>query len=95
MLATMINDHGEEWEDHLPKICFAYNTSKQVSTGFIPFYMMFGWNAQIPLDVMYDTPVSEENFLIVQHVCNLHQILHNAFKPAWNNMNSVAIRQKE
>ena len=35
MLATVVNDFGGEWEDHLPRICFAYNTSQQVSLHFI------------------------------------------------------------
>ena len=36
MLATMVNDHGSSWEDHLPKVCFAYNTSTHTSTTSIP-----------------------------------------------------------
>ena len=28
MLATVVNDFGGEWEDHLPRVCFAYNTSQ-------------------------------------------------------------------
>jgi len=35
MLATMVNDHSGEWVEHLPRVTFAYNTSEQVSTGFI------------------------------------------------------------
>lgn len=95
MLATMIKDHGGEWEEHLPRVCFAYNTSAQASTGFTPFYMMFGRNARIPLDVIYDTPVAEEHVVIPQYVCNLRKSLRNAFKLARDNMNSAAIRQKE
>ena len=50
MLATMINDHGDSWEEHLPKVCFAYNTSTHTSTGYTPFYMMYGREAKIPAD---------------------------------------------
>ena len=59
MLATVVNDFGGEWEDHLPRVCFAYNTSQQESTGFTLFYLMFGRQARIPLDLMYQTPVTE------------------------------------
>ena len=34
MLATTIKDHGEEWENHLAKMCFAYNTSVHKPTEF-------------------------------------------------------------
>ena len=35
MLATGVNDFGEEWEDHLPRIRFAYDTSQQALFHFI------------------------------------------------------------
>ena len=69
MLVTRINNHGGEWEDRLPKICFVYDTSKQASTGFTLMYKMFGWNARIPLYVMYDASVSKETVLILQFIC--------------------------
>ena len=31
MLTTMADEHGEDWEHHLSKICFAYNTCEHMS----------------------------------------------------------------
>jgi len=59
MLATFVDESGGEWKEHLSKVCLAYNTSKQSSTGFTPFQLMFGRLARIPLDVIYKTPMSE------------------------------------
>ena len=52
MLATAI-DEKDEWEECLPKVCLAYNTSEHSATGFTPFYMMFGRQANMPLDILY------------------------------------------
>ena len=42
ILATCAEGHPFDWEQQLQKVCMAYNTSVQSSTGFIPFYLMFG-----------------------------------------------------
>ena len=58
MLATMAKDHPFEWERHLQKVCFAYNTSVHASTGQTSFFLMFGRRAQLPLDLVFKTDVS-------------------------------------
>jgi len=94
MLATTVNDQGGEWEEHLPRVTFAYNTSEQVSTGFTPFYMMFGRQARIPLDIMFDTLVAETQNPN-QYVWKLRKSLQSAHDLARNNLKKAACRQKE
>ena len=55
MLATTAQHHPFNWEDQLPKVCMAYNTSVHASTGYTPFYLMFGRQARMPIDLMYGT----------------------------------------
>ena len=55
MLSTCTKDHPFDWEHHICKVCMAYNSSVQASTGYTPFYLMFGQQAHLPLDVMYET----------------------------------------
>ena len=42
ILATCAETHPFQWEDHIHKVCVAYNTSVQASTGYSPFFLMFG-----------------------------------------------------
>ena len=53
MLAASSKDHPFAWEQHLSKVCFAYNTSVHASTGFTPFALMFGREAKLPIDLMF------------------------------------------
>ena len=55
MLATCTEDHPGDWEQHVRKVCMAYNMSIQSSTGFSPFYLMFGQQARLPIDLIYGT----------------------------------------
>ena len=47
MLATTVKDHPQDWEDHIRKVCMAYNTCVHPTTGFTPFYLMFGRQARL------------------------------------------------
>ena len=52
MLAAIVDEHLGDRERHLRSVCIAY-TSVHPSTGFSPFFLMFGRQAKIPLDVAY------------------------------------------
>ena len=56
MLSTITQERPFNWEDHLHHLCMAYNTSVQPTTGYTPFYLMFGWKARMPINVMYGQP---------------------------------------
>ena len=94
MLATVVNDFGGEWEDRLPRVCFAYNTSQQESTGFTPFCLMFGRQARIPLDLMYQTPVTETRN-VSHYVWILRKSLQDAYALVRENLQAASFRQKE
>ena len=95
MLATTVREQTiVEWEELLPKVCFAYNTSEHASTGFTPFYLMYGRQARIPLDVMYGLP-PDESETCCQYASNLHHSLENAYHITQQNSLVCARRQKE
>ena len=39
-------------------MCLACNTCEHASTAFLPFYLMFGRQAKIPLDIIYESPTT-------------------------------------
>jgi transposase InsO family protein len=53
MLSTSAKCHPEYWEEYLRPICFAYNTSVQSSTGYTPFFLMYGREARLPVDLSF------------------------------------------
>jgi len=90
MLATMVDHHGDEWENHLAKVCFVYNTSVHVSTGFTPFYLMYGRQARLLVDIIYRTPSMEQS----NQSKRLRLSLEGTYALAREKLQSAAQRQK-
>ena len=93
MLATTVKDHGEEWEVHLAKVCFAYNTSIHKSTGFTPFYLMYRRQARILIDLIYSTPEPSDQSQ-GEYARNLRQSLEKAYSTARERLQTAAQCQK-
>lgn len=64
MLSMYVDVEQRNWDTILPFVTFAYNSAKQDTTGFSPFFLVHGRDIQTPLDVIfpYDKENSNENF---------------------------------
>ena len=49
-LAKLVNEEQNDWDTHLETILCAYRVSKQKSTGYSPFYLMFHRHPRLPID---------------------------------------------
>lgn len=58
------------WSKYIAPIVFCYNTSVNASTGYTPFYLMFGYEATTPADYKYILKDTEKNLLDNIHVLN-------------------------
>ena len=61
-LAMFVNADHNDWDESLKLICFSYNTSVCTdSTGFTPFYLMFGRDSPSFLDTSLPTVTSGDD----------------------------------
>ncbi|KAI9556842.1 pol polyprotein [Daphnia sinensis] len=51
MLSMYVNSLHNDWDGFIDFVTFAYNTSRQESTGFSPFFLLYGREAVLPIDV--------------------------------------------
>ena len=94
MLATTVRDHPFDSEGSLRKVCMAYNSSVNASTGFTPFYLMFGREARLPVDLIYGAR-SEESSEVNEYVHQLQGNLEAAFELVRQKHHTAHERCKE
>lgn len=52
MLGTLRDDQKENWDQHVAEMVQAYNNTPHPSTGYAPYFLMFGRYAKLPMDIM-------------------------------------------
>ena len=58
MLSAFVNEHQNDWDEHLPYVSMAYRAAEHETTGNTPNYMMLGREVTTPLDIQYCMPRS-------------------------------------
>ena len=90
MMRSYVHPFGDDWDQHLCDVEFAYNNSEQKSTGQTPFYLLHGFHPRTPIDLY--NPAVAEHMPAADHF--VKQILqgHEAAKSA---MEYASQQQKE
>ena len=61
MLRTITEGNKQNWKNQLNKLTYAFNCTRRSVTGFSPFYLMFGRNPRLPIDVLIENNTGEQN----------------------------------
>uniref|UniRef100_A0A3Q2NZR7 Integrase catalytic domain-containing protein n=1 Tax=Fundulus heteroclitus TaxID=8078 RepID=A0A3Q2NZR7_FUNHE len=94
MLGTLRDTHKRQWSRHVSQLVHAYNSTKNDATGFSPYYIMFGREARLPIDVCFGTDHQEP----VSHSCyveDLKRDLKSAYELATKSATQVHVRNKK
>ena len=54
MLRTMTESQTSNWKNHVNKMTFAYNSTRNDATGFSPFELLFGRKPRLPIDIIFE-----------------------------------------
>ena len=95
MLATTVQNHPLDWEDHIRKVCMAYNTSIQATTGYSPFYLIFGRNAYLPVDVMFPTEKPAADVSYGEYAKMMSKTMEKAFHTVCEHVGDNHGQQKQ
>ena len=59
MIKCFVSDSQNDSDKFLANLAFAYNSARHSTTGFSPFYLMFGREPKIPCDLFVKSPAVE------------------------------------
>jgi hypothetical protein len=89
MLRSYVNINHSDWDEYLSVLEMAYNNSKQISTGFSPFYLNLGKEINMPIDIVLNKIRSCKNPEAADRI----KELHNNLKIAKDNIIKSQQRQ--
>jgi hypothetical protein len=94
MLGTLQSVQKANWKTHIPTIVHAYNCTRHESTGFSPFYLLFGRQPRIPIDLLLGSESSEGGKSYEVFVASLRERLRFAYGLAQSKVTKAQAQQK-
>jgi transposase InsO family protein len=55
-LTMFVNKYKTDWADYIDSVLFAYRISVNTATGYSPYYLMYGRQPTLPIDLLFGIP---------------------------------------
>jgi transposase InsO family protein len=94
MLSAYVNDHHDNWDEHLPYVMMAYRAAIHETTGTTPNKMMLGREVATPLDIVYEMPTDMKRIPQNTWVWELQEKLEKAHSAVREMSKDSIQRQK-
>ena len=94
MLRTLKESQKSKWKDHLQKVVHAYNSTVSSATGFSPFYLVYGREPRLPVDLAFENTEVSEPKSYRAYVDQWQHAMKDAYKIAFNESEKQAKRNE-
>ena len=94
MLSKYIQKDQRNWDEVLPLILMAYRSSKQESINMTPCMMMLGREIDLPVDLLYPPPPTENDLPSDEYVVRLQNHMKNVHELARSSLLEASMKQK-
>ena len=91
LLCTLEPEQKRNWPEHLQTVVAYYNATPHSSTGYAPFYLMFGRHCRLPVDYLLGTLPDTAEDWITDHA----RRLNSAREKVQDNVEQKRTSQKE
>lgn len=96
LLRTLPDQKKRRWPEYLQELVYVYNVTPHSSTGFSPYYLLFGQEPKLPVDFLLGVKQDRESVATVTDWVKVHQErLQQAHKLAKKHLLLAAEKRKE
>lgn len=96
MLGTLEEVDKVKWRDYVQPLVHAYNCTKNDTTGFSPYQLMYGRQPNLPIDVAFGLhPQGQRKVTHSEYVKKLRETLEESYKLAVEHSDKTALRNKQ
>ncbi|XP_061428614.1 uncharacterized protein LOC133355245 [Lethenteron reissneri] len=75
MLCQQVCESHVDWDLQVPGVLAAYRMAPHAATGFSPFYLMYGREADPPMETQLGLPAPRTNSKLAEHIkFNIHKL---------------------
>ena len=94
MPRTLPETRKSSWKDHVNKLIHAYNYTVHESTGYSPFFLLFGRSPRLPIDAIFDPQPETGARSHAEYVTKWKTAMQEAYSLALKSATKSAIRGK-
>ena len=94
MLGTLDEEQKKKWRLFVGPLVHAYNCTKHASTNMSPYFLMFGREPRLPIDVQFGLPTQQGKTNHAQYAIDLKDRMRRAHELASAAMKKTALKYK-
>ena len=95
MLGTLSAEQKKDWKSHVGSLVHAYNCTRHESTGQSPYFLMFGREPRLPLDLAFGIDIGENHGSVSSYTRALKKRLKQSYELATSALRDSRLKQKE
>lgn len=94
MLHTLPETQKSRWAEHLNHVVHAYNCMRHESTGYSPFFLLFGRHRRLPVDLMFGIEVQRDHKNHSQYVEKWRKAMTEEYELAGKKSRETGTKSK-
>ncbi len=96
LLRTLSPSKKRRWVEYLPEVVFAYNTTEHASTGYSPYFWVFGQSPKLPVDILFGVTQPDVTETVDEWVVGHQERFKEAYQKARGQLEYAAeVRKRQ